>query len=127
MPEPWRAGAAAPAVESLVLDLVAAAAADLKGSGELIVGARNQTLDGVESGDFVRLTVRDSGPGLSEAALDRIFDPAGTARPAAAAAAASMHALGGFARVESAEGVGTAVHLYFPRAAETGRDAEAAE
>ena len=115
VPEPWRARAAAPTVEALVLDLVAAAAADLKGSGELIVGARNQTLDGAESGDFVRLTVRDSGPGLSEDALDQIFDPAVTPRPTAAAAAASMHALGGFARVESAEGVGTAVHLYFAR------------
>jgi hypothetical protein len=44
-----------------------------------------------------------------------------------------MHGFGGFARVESAEGIGTAVHLYFPRAAEPtegavapGKPAEAA-
>jgi hypothetical protein len=44
-----------------------------------------------------------------------------------------MRALGGFARVESAEGIGTAVHLYFPRttepvegAATEGKSAEAA-
>jgi len=134
VPEPWRCRAEAPAVEALVLDLVKAAAADLKGQGELIVGARNQSLDGAaltapggQSGDYVRITVRDSGPGLLEEALDRIFDPASTARPEAAAAAASMHALGGFARVESAEGIGTAVHLYFPRAADGARPAEAAE
>jgi signal transduction histidine kinase len=29
-----------------------------------------------------------------------------------------MRRLGGFIRVESAEGVGTAVHLYFPRLAD---------
>jgi len=77
--------------------------------------------------------VRDSGPGLSDEALDRIFDPFATPRPAAAAAAAVMHGFGGFARVESAEGIGTAIHLYFPRAAEPaegavtpGKPAEAA-
>jgi hypothetical protein len=44
-----------------------------------------------------------------------------------------MHGFGGFARVESAEGVGTAIHLYFPRAGEAtegavadGKPAEAA-
>jgi signal transduction histidine kinase len=29
-----------------------------------------------------------------------------------------MERLGGFVRVESAEGIGTAVHLYFPRIVE---------
>jgi signal transduction histidine kinase len=41
-----------------------------------------------------------------------------------------MRALGGFARVESAVGIGTAVHLYFPRtaagAATEGKPADAA-
>ncbi len=67
--------------------------------------------------------MRDNGPGLSEAALDRIFDRAATPRPSAAAAAEAMRGLGGFARVESAEGIGTAVHLYFRRAAEPGAGA----
>jgi hypothetical protein len=46
-----------------------------------------------------------------------------TPRSSAAAAAEAMRALGGFARVESAEGVGTAIHLYFPRVAEPAEDA----
>ena len=66
-------------------------------------------------GEFVRLTVRDSGPGLSDEALDQVFDPELTRRLAVAQAAETMRRLGGFIRVESAEGVGTAVHLYFPR------------
>ena len=146
LPELWRCRAEPPTVRALVLDLVAAAGDDLKGSGELVVGTRNYSIDaaaladmpgaqfgGAQLGDYVRVTVRDSGPGLSEAALDRVFDPATTPRRAAARAAEIMRALGGFARVESAEGIGTAVHLYFPRmalpaegAATEGKPADAA-
>jgi ABC-type nitrate/sulfonate/bicarbonate transport system substrate-binding protein len=126
LPDLWRCRAEPPTVRALVLDLVAAAGDDLKGGGELVVGTRNYAFDaaaladtpGAQLGEYVRVTVRDSGPGLSEAALDRVFDPATTPRRAAARAAAALHALGGFARVESAEGIGTAVHLYFPRAAD---------
>jgi hypothetical protein len=131
LPELWRCRAEPSTVRALVLDLVAAAGDELKGSGELVVGTRNYALDaaaiaempgaqfgGAQLGDYVRVTVRDSGPGMSEAALERVFDPAATPRRAAARAAEIMRALGGFARVESAEGIGTAVHLYFPRTAE---------
>jgi ABC-type nitrate/sulfonate/bicarbonate transport system substrate-binding protein len=124
LPDLWRCRAEPGSVPGLVLGLVAAAAADLKDGGELIVGTRNFKFDeralaatpDARLGEFVRLTVRDNGPGLNDAALARILDPAATARPAAAAAAAALRPFGGFARVESAEGVGTAVHLYFPRA-----------
>ncbi len=124
--ELWRCRADPQTVRALLLDLVAAAAADLKGNGELVVGTRNYAFDaaavaevpGAQIGDYVRVTVRDNGPGLAAEALDRIFDPSASKRPSAAAAAAAMRALGGFARVESAEGIGTAVHLYFPRAGE---------
>jgi ABC-type nitrate/sulfonate/bicarbonate transport system substrate-binding protein len=126
LPELWRCRAEPPTVRALVLDLIAAAGDDLKGNGELVVGTRNYAFDaaalaettGAQLGEYVRVTVRDSGPGLSEAALERVFDPATTPRRAAARAAEIMRALGGFARVESAEGIGTAVHLYFPRTAE---------
>jgi hypothetical protein len=45
-----------------------------------------------------------------------VFDAELTRRSAVAQAAETMRQLGGFIRVESAEGVGTAVHLYLPRA-----------
>jgi signal transduction histidine kinase len=138
LPQLWPCRAEAPAIRALVLDLVAAAAAELRGNGELIVGTRNIAFDaaaladtpGAQIGEFARITVRDNGPGLTEEALDRVFDRTRTSRPSAAAAAATMRELGGFARVESAEGIGTAIHLYFPRAAATaenaGKPAEAA-
>lgn len=127
LPELWRCRAAPDTVRRLVLDLVGAAAADLNGNGELIVGTRNYAFDdaslaatpGARLGAYVRVTVRDNGPGLGDEALARVFDPAVSARPAAAAAEAAMREAGGFARVESAEGVGTAVHLYFQRIADS--------
>jgi signal transduction histidine kinase len=92
--------------------------------GELVVGARQYTIDrtlaaefpGSSPGDYVRVTVKDGGRGLSPARLERVFYPETTTRPAAAAAWQLMRRIGGFAAVESAEGIGTAVHLYFCRA-----------
>ncbi|MFL5269972.1 MAG: hypothetical protein ACJ8AH_25840, partial [Stellaceae bacterium] len=94
-----------------LLDLATeAAAAAMAEGGELVVGARRSPLDdaaaaeypGSMPGDYGRVTVKDAGPGLSPERLDQIFYPDKTTRPAVAAA-------------ESAEGVGTAVHLYFRR------------
>jgi len=64
----------------------------------------------------VRLTVKDNGSGFSAECLESVFDPAVTVRPAVPAARELAGRLGGFARVESVEGIGTAVHLYFCRA-----------
>jgi ABC-type nitrate/sulfonate/bicarbonate transport system substrate-binding protein len=133
LPELWRCHADLDALRPVLLALVSGAVAELKREGSLIVGTRNFTMDvataadspGASAGEFARLTVRDNGPGFSEDALARILDPASTARPSAAAAAEAVRRLGGFLRVESAEGVGTAVHIYFPRVIE--KKGEAAE
>jgi signal transduction histidine kinase len=135
LPQLWRCHADPQMVRRLLFDLVAAAAAGLKNGGELIVGTRNIAFDdasaqetpGAEAGEWARITVRDNGAGLSDEALARIFDPLDTVSPAVAGAAAAMRGSGGFARVESAEGVGTAIHLYFPRLAAASKTARAAE
>jgi len=129
LPEPWLCHADPDAIATTTLDLVAAAVADMPAGGDLIVGTRQYVIDeaasaefaGSAPGDFVRLTVRDNGPGLFPERLDRVFDPGVTARPAVVTAAELTRRFGGFARVESAEGVGTAVHLYFRRAVAVGR------
>jgi ABC-type nitrate/sulfonate/bicarbonate transport system substrate-binding protein len=125
LPEPWHCDADPDAVASTTLDLVTAAVADMPAGGDLVIGTRQYAIDdaaaaelpGSAPGDYVRLTIKDNGPGLSQERLDRILDPTATARPAVAAAGELTCRLGGFARVESAEGIGTAVHLYFRRAA----------
>jgi ABC-type nitrate/sulfonate/bicarbonate transport system substrate-binding protein len=143
LPDLWRCRAEPETVRRLVLELLAAAASDIERAPggtvrELVVGTRNLAVDadaaaatpGARTGEFARLTVRDSGPGLSDEALDSVLDPAVSVRPAAPAAARLLRPLGGFVRVESAEGVGTAVHLYFRRAegaAEPAAPAQAAD
>jgi len=124
LPELWASDADPSVVRMLVLALVAEAGREIKSGGQLVLGTRNYAFDeasiaetpGAEIGEFVRLTVRDSGSGLSDEALDQVFDAELTRRSAVAQAAETMRQLDGFIRVESAEGVGTAVHLYLPRA-----------
>jgi signal transduction histidine kinase len=126
LPEAWRCTFDRDTVSRLLLDLVGDASGDLEAGGDLIVGTRNYAFDaanvrdtpGARVGEFARITVRDSGRGLTNGALERVFDPSVTTRPAASAAWLLTRRLGGFTRVESAEGIGTAVHLYFPRAGE---------
>jgi ABC-type nitrate/sulfonate/bicarbonate transport system substrate-binding protein len=125
LPEPWPCHTDPHAIAATTLDLVAAALAEMPAGGDLIIGTRQYAIDeamaaelpGSATGDYVRLTVKDNGPGLSQERLESIFDQAATTRPAVAAAGELTRRLGGFARVESAEGIGTAVHLYFRRVA----------
>lgn len=106
---------------ALVRILVAEAIADMPKGGELAIGTRRFAIDhataaefpGSGPGDYVRLTVRDSGLGLSSERLENVFYPLKTDRPGAAAAWELTRRFGGFAAVESAQDVGTAVHLYF--------------
>ena len=108
-------------VTALVRILVAEAVADMPKAGELAIGTRRFAFDhataaefpGSGPGDYVRLTVRDSGLGLSAERLENVFYPLKTDRPGAAAAWELTRRFGGFAAVESAQDVGTAVHLYF--------------
>lgn len=125
LPEAWLCSADPDAVAGAVLDLAAIAAQEMANDGELVIGTRNVTLDKAEAaeipdahpGDYLRLTVRDSGPGVPPESLGRILNPRLTTRPAIAAAGQLARALGGFVRVETAAGVGTAVHLHFSRSA----------
>jgi ABC-type nitrate/sulfonate/bicarbonate transport system substrate-binding protein len=124
LPDPWLCHADPDAVAATILNLVHAAVADMPAARDLIVGTRQYAIDepgaaelaGSAPGDYVRLTVKDNGRGLSPERLNRILDRAATVRPDIAAAEELARRLGGFARVESAEGIGTAVHLYFRRA-----------
>jgi ABC-type nitrate/sulfonate/bicarbonate transport system substrate-binding protein len=123
LPEPWLCRADPGAASRLVLELAGEAVADLPAGGELVVGTRQFTISepgaaefpGAVAGDYVRLTVKDNGSGLPPEQLERVFFRTATVRPAAATAWELMRRLGGFASVESAQGLGTAVHLYFRR------------
>ena len=73
------------------------------------------------AGDYIRLTVRDTGQGIDEATLKRIFEPFFSTKSngrgvGLATILGVVRAHGGAMWVESVRGMGTSFHLYFKRA-----------
>ncbi|WP_175485553.1 ATP-binding protein [Pseudoxanthomonas sp. GM95] len=74
-------------------------------------------------GDYVTLAVSDTGSGMDQVAMSRLFEPYFTTKPEGrgtglglAQVYALMRQAGGFIDVDSAVGVGTVMTLWFPRA-----------
>jgi signal transduction histidine kinase len=73
-------------------------------------------------GDYVRLSVRDQGPGMSPDVVERAIDPFFRTDKAApgmglglSAVFATISRLGGHIEIEAGPDAGVAVHLYLPR------------
>lgn len=78
-------------------------------------------LEDLTKGDYVRLSISDTGHGMNEEILKKIFDPYFTTKEIGEGSGlglATVHGIvkdhGGIIRVESREGAGTVFHLYFP-------------
>jgi len=74
------------------------------------------------AGDYVTLAVSDTGCGMDQAAMSRLFEPYFTTKPEGrgtglglAQVYALMRQAGGFIEVDSAVGAGTVMTLWFPR------------
>jgi len=72
--------------------------------------------------DYVRLTVEDTGVGMSEEVMAHAFEPFFSTKPEGrgsglglALVSAAMRRIGGFVEVSSVLGGGTTVHLFLPR------------
>ncbi len=79
----------------------------------------NETPDGLPSGKYIRVTVRDEGMGIDPKHLDRIFDPYFSTKPSGSGLGlATTHSIiskhGGAIRVESEAGSGTTFELFLP-------------
>jgi len=84
----------------------------------------------VTPGEYVRLSVTDSGAGMSDTVLARAFDPFFTTKPIGQVTGLGLSMVYGFARqsegharIASAPGAGTTVQLYLPRFRGTVADA----
>ncbi|MDY6990673.1 MAG: PAS domain S-box protein [Thermodesulfobacteriota bacterium] len=109
-----------------------AAQAMSKKGGVLDVSLEGLLLDEVDAGqysdlmpgDYFRLTVKDTGPGIPPDIIDRIFDPYFTTKEVGQGSGmglAVVHGIvkthGGAIAVDSAPGRGTTFHVLFPRVA----------
>ncbi len=121
-------------MQQLILNLCSNAEHAMRGTegGLLRVTVDTLSLDGTAAalrhadlprGTYVRLAVRDSGTGMSDAVRERIFEPFFTTKPVGEGTGLGLAVLHGIVlahhgsvHVASAEGQGTQVELLFPRA-----------
>lgn len=110
-----------------VLNLAVNAKDAMGGKGTLTIETSNAMRGskadlGEEADCFVRVTVRDTGHGMSKEVLARVFEPFFTTKgegEGTGLGLSQVHGFvsqsGGHVRIESEVGEGTAVHLYLPR------------
>lgn len=97
--------------------------------GVIFISASNVSINGtaglpLETGEYVCVTVRDTGTGIAPDVLPRIFDPYFTTKhDGSGLGLATTYSIvknhGGHISVASEEGVGTTFNLYVPAAQET--------
>ena len=119
-------------IEQVVMNLAVNARDAMPMSGALVFATANRSVrmpepyryGVIEPGEYVTLTVRDSGQGIPPAVLDHLFEPFFTTKEhgkGTGLGLATVHGIvyqsGGHITVESKLGVGTAFTLYFPRVA----------
>ena len=116
-------------LEHALLNLCINASDAMPGGGTLRITTANATLTPHEAtalhltaGDYVTLTVADTGTGMTPEVLARAFDPFFTTKPLGQGTGLGLSMIYGFARqsgghteVSSRPGTGTAVTLYLPR------------
>lgn len=106
----------------------------MPGGGELTISTANVSVRGrgepvgVPAGAYVCVTVKDTGAGMSPETQRRVFEPFFTTKPPGKGSGLGLSMVYGFVGqsrghivIRSVPGEGTAVHLYFPRAAQTVR------
>ena len=120
-----------------VLNLAINARDAMPDGGRLRIEARNVTLDrayagrypDVVPGDYVRLTVADTGTGMTPEVLEQAFEPFFTTKGLGAGTGLGLSMVygfvqqsGGHVRIRSQLGGGTSVELYLPRHVAKGKE-----
>jgi PAS domain S-box-containing protein len=124
-------------LENAILNLAVNARDAIGGSGDLTIEAENASIAPGEHGasyavpgDYVRITVADTGAGMAPETVEKVFDPFFTTKEVGKGTGLGLSMVygfvkqsGGHIRIESELGVGTSVHLYLPRVAEGAAEA----
>ena len=126
----WTAEADRNQLESALLNLVINARDAMPNGGNLTVETSNRHLDSVftaaygtlQPGDYVELSVSDTGCGIPESVMGRVFDPFFTTKPIGQGTGLGLSMIYGFARqsgghvtIHSEVAKGTTVSLFLPR------------
>jgi CheY-like chemotaxis protein len=125
----WPTRADPSEVENAILNLAINARDAMPQGGKLVIETRNVAVDqaaaeaepGLRAGDFVCISVADTGMGMDAEMLKRVFEPFYTTK-GGRGTGLGLSMIYGFARqsgghvtIKSAPGAGTTVSLYLPR------------
>ena len=125
--EPWHVWADENQLENAIVNLCVNARDAMDGAGELAIAVDNVMLaDGeagqLPEGEYVRISVADTGSGIAPEHLARVFEPFFTTKPVGKGTGLGLSQIFGFARqsggdvtVQSQVGKGTTVSIYLPR------------
>ncbi len=117
-------------VETAIINLAVNSRDAMPRGGRLIVETGNVVvdrhmadgLDGLQPGDYVRLSVSDTGGGMPQAVRQRAFEPFFTTKGQGQGTGLGLSMIHGFAKqsggmttIYSEEGAGTRVTIYLPR------------
>jgi signal transduction histidine kinase len=112
-------------LENAILNLAINARDAMPDGGQLKITTRNvieKKFASHDEAEFIRISVSDTGTGMTPDVMERAFDPFFTTKPQGQGTGLGLSMIYGFTRqsegfskIESAIGVGTTLHIYLPR------------
>ncbi len=129
----WPCMVDAPQLESALLNLAINARDAMPDGGRIGIETANAMIDAEDAaqnrdatpGEYVRITVSDTGIGMTPEVASRAFDPFFTTKPVGRGTGLGLSMVygfvrqsGGHVRIDTEPGRGTSVSLYLPRAAQ---------
>lgn len=125
----WLTRCDANQLENVIINLAINARDAMPHGGSVVIETSNEVIDAaeaklrnVQSGEYVRLVVKDTGEGMAPEIQARIFDPFFTTKPIGKGTGLGLSMVYGFVRqsdgsvtVQSEVGKGTAIQISLPR------------
>ncbi|HPI62503.1 MAG TPA: response regulator, partial [Alphaproteobacteria bacterium] len=117
-------------LEQVIINLAVNSRDAMPSGGKLLITTENRTLDSemnvnnetIPSGDYVLLSIQDTGTGISPEIMDRIFDPFFSTKEIGKGTGLGLSTVYGIIKqtkgyifVESALGKGTVFYIYLPK------------